>query len=50
MAGPGFLVVLVMVWVPVFALIWGRKEPPPDVSLVRDPGPQRLRVRSRAES
>jgi hypothetical protein len=44
MAGPGFVValVLVMVWVQVFALIWGRKEPPLVASVVRDRRPQRL--------
>jgi hypothetical protein len=43
MAGPGFVVVLmlILVFVPVWALIWGRKEPPPTLSLLRDPGPQR---------
>jgi hypothetical protein len=43
MAGPGFvvLVVLISVFVPVWALIWGRQEPPSTVSVVRDRRPQR---------
>jgi hypothetical protein len=51
MAGAGFVavLVLVMVFVPVWELIWGRREPSPDVSLVRDPGPPRLRARHRSE-
>jgi hypothetical protein len=50
MAGPGFLIVvtLMLVVVPVWALIWGQKEPPPTVSLLRDPGPQRLEPGRRA--
>ena len=52
MAGPGFVIVvmLMLVFVPVWALIWGRKEPLPIVSAVRDPGPERLRARPRAEA
>lgn len=44
MAGPAFVLVLVlvMVWVQVFALIWGRKEPPLVASVVRDQRTQRL--------
>jgi hypothetical protein len=51
MAGPGFVVVVVLitVFVPVWALIWGRKEPPPDVSVAHDPGPPRLRARDRSQ-
>jgi hypothetical protein len=51
MTGPGFVVVvaLILVFVPVWALIWGRKEPPLNVSVGRDPGPQRLRARHRSE-
>jgi hypothetical protein len=51
MAGPGFMVVvvLILVVVPVWALIWGRKEPSPNVSVGRDPGPPRLRARHRSE-
>jgi hypothetical protein len=50
MAGPAFVIVLmlILVFVPVWALIWGRKEPLPTVS-VRDPGPERLRARPRSE-
>ena len=51
MAGPGFVIVvmLMLVFVPVWALIWGRKEPLSTVSLLRDPGPERLRARPRSE-
>ena len=50
MAGPGFVIVvtLMLVFVPVWALIWGRKELPPSVSLLRDPGPERPRSGPRA--
>jgi hypothetical protein len=51
MAGPGFVtvVMLILVSVPVWVLIWGRKEPPPTLSTARDPGPERLRARPRSE-
>lgn len=43
MAGPGFVLVLTLIlsFVPVWALIWGRKEPPPTLSPIRDPRPPR---------
>ena len=52
MAGPGFVIVvtLMLVFVPVWALIWGRKEPHPTVSVARGPGPERLRARQRSEA
>jgi len=52
MAGPGLMtaVTLILVFVPVWALIWGRKEPHPTVSVARDPGPERLRARQRSEA
>ena len=52
MAGPALVVavVLILMFVPVWALIWGRKEPLPIVSVVRDPGPERLRTRQRSEA
>jgi hypothetical protein len=51
MAGPGIVIVVmvILVLVPIWALTWGRKEPPPTVSLLRDPGPERLRARRRPE-
>ena len=44
MAGPSLVavLVLVMVWVQVYALIWGRKEQPLVASVVRDGRPQGL--------
>jgi len=52
MAGPGLMIVvmLILVFVSVWALIWGRKGPLPIVSAVRDPGPERLRARPRSEA
>jgi hypothetical protein len=49
MAGPGFVIVvaLTLVAVPVWALIWGRKEPPQTVSVVRDRGPQQPELKHR---
>jgi hypothetical protein len=39
MAGPGFafVVTLILIFVPVGALIGGRKEQPPTLSRIRDP-------------
>jgi hypothetical protein len=44
MAGPGLVVAvtLILLFVPVWALIWGRKQPGPTLIPVRDPGPDRL--------
>ena len=41
MAGPVFVLVVtvILIFVPVWALIWGRKEQPPTLSPIRDPGP-----------
>jgi hypothetical protein len=52
MAGPGFVIVvfLILVFVPEWAVIWGRKEPLPTVSAARDPGPERLGARPRSEA
>ena len=46
MAGPGLVLVvmLILIFVPVSALLWGRKEPPPVLSSVREPGTQRPRL------
>jgi hypothetical protein len=51
MAGPvlAVVVVLILVSLSMWALIWGRKDPPPTVSLLRDLGPERLRARQRSE-
>jgi hypothetical protein len=51
MAGLGFMIVvmLILVLVPVWALIWGRKVPPATVSLLRDSGPEGSRARQRGE-
>jgi len=50
MAGPGFVivVVLMLVSVPVWALIWGRKDTPQTVTVDDDREPQRLEVERRA--
>ena len=46
MAGPVFVLVvtLILIFVPVWALIWGRKEQFPRLSSIRDPGPPRSRL------
>ena len=51
MAGLGFVIVvmLMLVFVPVWALIWGRKETPATVRVSDDTGPARLRARDRSE-
>jgi hypothetical protein len=50
MAVPALVVavVLILVFVPVWAMIWGRKETPATVR-VDDAGPARLRARDRSE-
>jgi hypothetical protein len=42
MAGPGFVIVvaLMLASVPVWALIWGRRDAPQTVSVIRDREPQ----------
>jgi hypothetical protein len=42
-------VVLMLVFVPVWALIWGRKETLATVRVDTDTGPARLRARDRSE-
>jgi len=50
MAVPALVVaVLILVFVPVWALIWGRKETPAMVRVADDTGPARLRARDRSE-
>jgi len=51
MAVPALVVavVLILVFVPVWALIWGRKETPATVRVSDDTGPARLRARDRSE-
>jgi hypothetical protein len=41
--------VLMLAFVPVWALIWARKETPATVRVDTDTGPGRLRVRDRSE-
>ena len=43
------VVTLILVFVPVWALIWGRKETPATVRVSDDTGPARLRARDRSE-
>ena len=42
-------VVLMLAFVPVWALIWGRTETPATVRVSDDAGPARLRARDRSE-
>ena len=42
-------VVLMLAFVPVWALIWGRKETPATVRVSDETGPARLRARDRSE-
>ena len=51
MAVPALVVavVLMLAFVPVWALIWGRKETPATVRVDADTGPARLRARDRSE-
>ncbi len=51
MAVPALVVavVLMLAFVPVWALIWGRKETPATVRVDNDTGPARLRARDRSE-
>ena len=51
MAGPALVVavVLILMFVPVWALIWGRKETPATVRVADETGPARLRARERSE-
>ena len=51
MAVPALLVavVLILAFVPVWALIWGRKETPATVRVADDTGPARLGARERSE-
>ena len=51
MAVPALVVavVLMLVFVPAWALIWGRKETPATVRVDTDAGPARLRARDRSE-
>jgi hypothetical protein len=51
MAVPALVVsvVLILVFVPVWALIWGRRETHATVRVAGDTGPARLRARDRSE-
>ena len=51
MAVPALVVamVLILAFVPVWALIWSRKETPATVRVSDDTGPPRLRARDRSE-
>jgi hypothetical protein len=51
MAVPALVVaiVLILAFVPVWALIWSRKETPATVRVVDETGPARLRARNRSE-
>jgi hypothetical protein len=51
MAGPTLViaVALIVVFVPMWALIWGRKDPPSTVTVPVETGPPRLRTRDRSE-
>jgi hypothetical protein len=51
MAVPALVVALVLMlaFVPVWALIWGRKETPAAVRVDTGTGPARLRARDRSE-
>jgi hypothetical protein len=51
MAVPALVIALVLMlaFVPVWALIWGRKETPATVRVDTDTGPARLRARDRSE-
>jgi hypothetical protein len=51
MAVPALVVALglMLVFVPVWALIWGRKETPATVRVSNENGPPRLRTRDRSE-
>jgi hypothetical protein len=51
MAVPALVVavVLMLAFVPVWALIWGRKEMPATVRVDTDTGPARLQARDRSE-
>ena len=51
MAVPALVVavVLILVFAPVWALIWGRNETPATVRVCDDTGPARLRARDRSE-
>jgi hypothetical protein len=42
-------VVLMLAFVPVWALVWGRKEMAATVRVDADTGPARLRARERSE-
>jgi hypothetical protein len=42
-------VVLIVACVPMWAMIWGRKEPPSTVSVAAETGRPRLRARHRSE-
>jgi hypothetical protein len=42
-------VVLILAFVPIWAMIWGRKEPPSTVSVPAGTRPPRLRARHRSE-
>jgi hypothetical protein len=51
MAVPALVVAVVLIlgFVPVWALIWGRKETPATVRIDDDTGPARLGARERSE-
>jgi protein-S-isoprenylcysteine O-methyltransferase Ste14 len=51
MAVPALVVavVLILVFVPLWALIWGRKEMPATVRVDTDTGPARLQARDGSE-
>jgi hypothetical protein len=42
-------VVLIVAFVPMWAMIWGRNEPPSTVSIAAETGSPRLRTRHRSE-
>lgn len=51
MAVPTLVIALVLIvaFVPLWALIWGRKDPPSTVAVPVDAGAPRLRVRHPSE-
>ena len=51
MAGPTLViaVIVILAFVPMWALIWGRKATPSTVRVDVDTGPSRLRARDRSE-
>ena len=51
MAGPvlAVVVVLILAFLSMWVLIWGRNDPPSTVSIARDTGPPKLRAGQRSE-